>query len=311
MKTKKQVQFHEESSCDEVQARTSFTHSTDSSTGNKVTSMGLYAEISLQMPLSSPIVEDLCQQLVAFYQHPFPTQNVAYLPYYSGDGEKLRIRPVPRPISSSALEPSPTCSGRTVTLKDLIRRRSNSFNLKKRLQLAIRLASSVLQLYSSEWISDDWTSDEILFLEDENGDVSFDCPMVAGSLQKSYKIAAGCSSSNTNGLRLPSWCNTNSTMLSLGIALVELWNGQCFEELVQRELSRQKDDSKAVVEWIELACNLADGLQDNAMSGYAMAVRRCIRGVDHPEKSFEKAGYMEAVYAGVVCPLREVLTAFD
>lgn len=58
---------------------------------------------------------------------------------------------------------------------------------------------------------------------------------------------------------------------------------------------------------IRLAICLSDELKDNAGTEYESAIRRCVRGLGHAESTLNSKGYKEAVYAGVVVPLKDVL----
>ncbi|KAI9717098.1 MAG: hypothetical protein M1828_007431 [Chrysothrix sp. TS-e1954] len=91
---------------------------------------------------------------------------------------------------------------------------------RQRIVLSITLASSLLQLYQTQWLSSSWGKEEVLFLRDERDPAQFDVskPFLA---RQTYAYPA-----NPEVLE----CDGRQALLHLGIVLLELCFGQSLEE---------------------------------------------------------------------------------
>jgi len=252
----------------------------------------------------------LCQYLLRYITGKVPLPPYVHLKSIKYPSTCLKVSTILPKTSSPIPEYS---HHRTVTLKSLFNRRRFNLSLKACIQLAARLASSVLQLHASGWLDEEWDSTDISFLEGPDGNVFLDSPLATGRTQRDM--------SSGPPPMLPVWCGTNRTLLSLGIVLIELYHRRCFEDFEDEVYGSDADPSSIEYQRmhylppqdrrISLALKLADELKDNAVSEYEAAVRRCLRGLDYPEKSLDHSGYLEAAHVGIICPLKDALKAFD
>jgi hypothetical protein len=77
-----------------------------------------------------------------------------------------------------------------------------------------------MQLYDSEWLCEDWTSEDILFLD---GGVLIDKPLVRSCFPADSSVSTPKTKSRL--------IRRNKSLLSLGIALLELWYASPFQML--------------------------------------------------------------------------------
>lgn len=114
----------------------------------------------------------------------------------------------------------------------------------------------------------------------------------------------------------------NQSLLSLGIILLELWYWKRLEDLeeVPGESESEWDeggDGRGVGggKWDEIrahgvALDMIELLYDEAGSVYGDVVRRCVRGLDIKETSFDKEEFKKTFWGQVVNPLEENLRVF-
>lgn len=113
----------------------------------------------------------------------------------------------------------------TVSLAQVLR--DKSFRQEQRSRLGLKLASSVMQLHTTDWLTDFWSKDDILFLRSLDATVDFDGPLIRRSFETRNLGLTDISQS------LPKpWLNASIPCLfSLGIVLLELWYREVFENL--------------------------------------------------------------------------------
>ncbi|KAF2688849.1 hypothetical protein K458DRAFT_331478 [Lentithecium fluviatile CBS 122367] len=200
-------------------------------------------------------------------------------------------------IYPSKVPPTDTEAWSTLSLRSVLY--DPAFSRHSRLQLAVTLASSVLQLHETPWLSNNWGKDDILFIK-RAGKIAYDHPFVSQCF-------------NRTGLTQTSPCTSisamnriirNQTLYALGIALIELWYGKPLSALRKAEDQAEAD---AMTEW-NTAHRLVEELYNEAGEKYSDAVRRCIRcDFDRRASSLEDAAFQRAVYHGVVAQLKENL----
>jgi hypothetical protein len=113
----------------------------------------------------------------------------------------------------------------TVSLAQVLR--DKSFRQEQRSRLALKLASSVMQLHTTDWLTDFWSKNDILFLRSLDATVDFNGPLIRRSFETRNMDLTDISQS------LPKpWLNASIPCLfSLGIVLLELWYREVFENL--------------------------------------------------------------------------------
>lgn len=164
--------------------------------------------------------------------------------------------------------------------------------MRHRLELGIKLASSVMQLHDSGWLAEEWGREDVLFFN-RDGIVQVENPMVRWS----NRIPTMSAETVKRGV-----VQCNQTLLSLGIILIELYHGKCLEECkgVDGEYVGLGDGKTRHSE----AWSLVDLLYDDAGDLYGDAVRRCVRGLDHRESRLDEGGFKLEVFRKVLYPLQ-------
>jgi hypothetical protein len=175
------------------------------------------------------------------------------------------------------------------------------FAQQERLQLAITLASSVLQLHETPWLEESWGKDSIFFLN-RTGKTQYDQPFVSYHINHAILSSASAVPSQINCVI------RNQTLYALGVALIELYYRKPIAELHQDADGAQNtgDAFLDLVTEFRTADRLAEALLSEAGAKYSDAVRRCIRcDFDQRASSLEDAKFQKAVYQGVVAQLQE------
>ena len=215
-------------------------------------------------------------------------------------------------------------STQNITLKTLL---DNNINLtsRDRLILGTKLVATLLQLYRTPWLSDDWGREDIHFVKVHSKDTPsayFQEPFITrsfvpnGGLQATGNaptVGRQRSRRSPLSVRVP-------PLFSLGILLIELsyckpietlgpgvgLPGECDTGITQ---GMCEDDVKFCV-----ALRLLEPHNDQGMNyawtglRYANAVRRCIRcDLDVSEGEYDSDAFHAAVYQGVMEPLMQTL----
>jgi len=180
----------------------------------------------------------------------------------------------------------------TMSLDDVLRGRVR-LSTKQRLELGIKLASSVMQLHNSGWLAEEWGRKDVFFLLDSEGIATFENPLISWSNSISTTSAEKAE-------RTVVQCN--QTLLSLGIILIELYHGKCLEEC--SDIDSGDRGTAAQKTRHSRAWSLVDLLYDDAGDLYGDVVRRCVRGLDHRESSLDQKGFKLEVFQKVLYPLQ-------
>ncbi|KAI5781744.1 hypothetical protein DFH27DRAFT_580293 [Peziza echinospora] len=225
----------------------------------------------------------------------------------------------------SGLKPSPT-----VSLAQLLaewQSKGLQPTQKQRFQLAVQLATSVLQLHDTDWLSEGWGKDDIFFSAKElppnsppnyiSSEVRLDKPMV--------KRQFGGSSAPIPVLidqDSPIYCNR--FLFSLGVLLVEINFWASIESLYSEHMTSQgkipdqnssiatqnhhlsdaKADQTIKAWWSKLQDNNADGM-------FLDAVQACVNGMCLKGNQLLDDKFKSQVWHRVVTPLKKHLSYFD
>ncbi|KAL8994644.1 MAG: hypothetical protein Q9169_005445 [Polycauliona sp. 2 TL-2023] len=165
---------------------------------------------------------------------------------------------------------------------------------RARLQLAVTLASTALQLHTTPWLGDDWNGRSIRFRQG-----SIDQPYISRPFPRT-DVPVGQNPNATSCLI------RNQCMFGLGVLLLELSIG--------RPLEHYKDPGQPLTleDWASIT-RLVKNLNDEESIGYMTALDACISGNFGPqvrELSLENDTFRQAVYQVVVAPLEEDLSRY-
>ncbi|KAL1626536.1 hypothetical protein SLS54_002698 [Diplodia seriata] len=187
----------------------------------------------------------------------------------------------------------------TVTLEDILKDGAKiRLSKKDRYSLAVTVASSILQLHASPWIGDNWSKRDIMFyhtisshrsIDIENPHVSQKLMPLPGSVQP-----IGFSSKNT-------------TLLALGIILLELYFGKPCEQQMPENLYMGPDKSLALLctahRWYETD-------QEDLSAAFQSAIAHCLRCFADPSGSLQDSDFLQAAMEQIVLPLQDELCQF-
>lgn len=252
------------------------------------------------------IVETLCKHLYSLqtdYQGLWQKYPQGYL---VSDCIRLKICPVPS--TNLATPGSTNPQTQTTTLHELFLRPKFAFSVKIRVQLAARLASSVLPLYSSGWLEEDWSSRDIMFLQDGNGNPQVENPLAHKSMYSTQSPTTIDSPMSNQSVPLP--IKTTKILLSLGIVLGELHHKKCWEDFMSTQFPQDIDYSKMVPadRRFHIATKLHASLEDTmSHDAYREVLGWCVWGMpDIANTNFDEEYYKSAVYTRIVQPLQDM-----
>jgi hypothetical protein len=183
---------------------------------------------------------------------------------------------------------------------------------KVRLNLGVHLATATMQLHASEWLTERWGKQDILFLQRSiprlalDGTVIsirepvIDKPFVRRTFEPPSRQTNTVQATMTEPL-----VQCNNSLFSLGVVLMELWFERRIEDFGSgKNLSGVNDNSV-----YETARQYIGELLRVAGENYGIAVSRCLNGLSRPmeNKSLDCAIYKNAVHADIVCLLQKNL----
>ncbi|KAF2028401.1 hypothetical protein EK21DRAFT_69917 [Setomelanomma holmii] len=203
-------------------------------------------------------------------------------------------------------------SAEILTLEELLDRppvvngRRSKLSKKERYSLALTLASSVLYLNSTPWLTDQWAAKDILFHRTTTSarPVDIDRPHVAPTI---LEVTKGL----PNGQKARSFYNKNTVLLALAIALLELYFGTTVERYQEDELGAVDPSLHSNV-WMQcsMAHTWAEDAQEDLSAAFLSAVRHCLRCFSDPGASLQDSDFLQAAVEGIVLPLQEELHQF-
>ncbi|RGP65705.1 hypothetical protein FLONG3_9098 [Fusarium longipes] len=187
-----------------------------------------------------------------------------------------------------------------VTLKDIFegkRGLSPLISLAEKVQLALAIASSVLQLSKTPWLPDTLTSKNVHFFSRDDG-FSYRYPFLLRSFPAgTLELPNATSTSGWGSLN-------NPTLFALGILLLEIILGQSFEQLRPWDEKPIYGDHNGVIRNSIAAHKV---LQRVALinTAYQAVVQRCIDCTE--TRGLDEDGFRQEVYNEVVLELEAIL----
>ena len=191
---------------------------------------------------------------------------------------------------------------------------------KERLVLAVNLASSLLQLHATPWLSERWTKSDIVFLPPDKNSTenpvshssrlfNADEPYVSQTFMSCHLPTADEQAEDTPAPPV----HGNLNLLALGIILLELYFGQSIESKRQPEdlsngQANGSTDLNVARRW------LLDSYQRDMSNRYWMATNHCIHCFFDPmpkSTDLHDEDFRESVYQKIVLPLEEELQQWE
>jgi hypothetical protein len=173
-------------------------------------------------------------------------------------------------------------------------------------KLAVDLASSVLQLYKTPWLNDNWGKDDVYLVRRPGSSLN----TVYQHLFIYRKFSSFTAQPDSINQPPARSIIRNQTLFTLGILLIELLYGSSINELqTAQDLNCQGTPG---VVWCTAERLIEEEITLEAGQPYSDAVRRCIRcDFNRKTSSLDDQDFQQAVFDGVVAPLEKTLQRFN
>lgn len=172
-----------------------------------------------------------------------------------------------------------------------------------RLIIALTIASSVLQLYKTPWLRENWNKNDIKISESAK-DAYHEQTYISGSFPGTVCQTFTQENSLAHLAR-------NESLFALGILLIELCFGRPLETMRDdRDPLGANSVPDIMTDW-STAKRMMEAVDNEAGMRYGDVVRRCIYcEFDKRSTTLEDDGFRQAVYDGVVAPLEDDIRFF-
>lgn len=160
------------------------------------------------------------------------------------------------------------------------------------------LASSVLQLHATPWLSQSWDLNDIRLISNSTG---------PGTIGAAYISRSFGSAGAVQASPKPRSFVKNEPIFALGVALLELSYGQPLLSL-KTDADPKPSGGMALYTEYSIACRLVEEVGFREGVNYAAAAKRCIllRFETTGSTSLEDAPFQQLFWQGVVEPLRQL-----
>ena len=174
---------------------------------------------------------------------------------------------------------------------------------RDRLQIAVILASSVLQLDGTSWLKSGWSSDDIFFHHKNGQGSEYSYPYL--SWQRCCNTDMLCSLDN---LCISNHMIRSDVLLALGLTLLEL----CFGRTLADMRKPEDVDLNETATRLRTATRLHSRVYNEMGIPYGDVVRRCLYGIfDVQELNLDIEEVQQKVLDDVVTPLVDDLNNFN
>jgi hypothetical protein len=192
------------------------------------------------------------------------------------EGGQMGTFPCPNDTPAAIVQPSGLESyGNCVSLSQILQTSSNSIPWKPRLQLSLSLASSLLQLFQTPWLTQAWRKDALFFRVSDApcGPPSRGKRSAQPDLNRPFVV---CNFSGESPEVTAT--ETKAVLLELGIILLEIWHGMTLE--AHFGLDESENPAKPTKYFERLAQALEwEADWTNPMPGlFGESVSQCLRG---------------------------------
>lgn len=261
------------------------------------------------VPKDAVKIEDLCAALKQYEGSAQDQPVKGHLGYLPGDENLCHTI-----YHSHDRKPSSAEIQDSITVAELLNQQppwgSQDIKRPQRLEIALVMAKVVLQLHSCPWLKDDWTKEDIYFFRDRQGKIYLDSMALTS---KFYPVKLSTSLEPlASAMSHPSRKRTKSSLLSLGVLILEMWFNKSIESCYfgdrflgpdgkENEFTRFNTTQK----WQEQA--LEEGGIDFDSLTY-----RCVYGdFGAAKQDLNDEWLRKAVYQEVVQPLERILARYE
>ncbi|KAF2661222.1 hypothetical protein K491DRAFT_619878 [Lophiostoma macrostomum CBS 122681] len=261
------------------------------------------------VPKDAVRIEDLCAALKQYESSKQSQPAKGHLGYLPGEDNLCHTiyYSYDRVPSSADIQDS-------ITVAELLNQQPpwNSQNIKRpqRLEIALVMSRVVLQLHSCPWLKDNWTKDDIYFFRDRQGKLYLDSMALTSKFYPA-KLSASLEplASTTSH---PSRKRTKTSLLSLGVLILEMWFNKSIESCNFRDRFLGPDGEET--EFTKF--NTAQKWQEKALEEGGIDLDsltyRCVYGdFGAAKQDLNDEELRKAVYQEVVHPLERILARYE
>jgi hypothetical protein len=172
-------------------------------------------------------------------------------------------------------------------------------------RVAINLTLSVLQLYKTPSLDEQWSDNDVYFIQHLG--VPLSTPYEPPIVYRDFSSSTSAQSSSNQ--RAVGRVIRNQTLFTLDILLIEFLYGKTIEEL-QSPCDLECEGTPGVA-WCTAQRLIEEEIEFEAGSLYLDAVRRCVRcDFNRKESTLDDEAFQQAVFDGLVAPLEKTLQRF-
>jgi hypothetical protein len=244
-------------------------------------------------------IEDLCHKLKQ-------CNSPGYIGFLDDNHHKHYIQVFPL-----------TPQGEGISLAEILSRNEVSgqrpigleLGLRGKYELAVTLATSVLQLYATPWLDEHWSNKDVYFVQKRSE--SF--PAKYAYIQKAFDPPRVRAMSDPE-LSTPVIVRPairNETIFALGVSLIELSLGQTLGSFEMDIDLGPEGERSLITDWLIASRLLKEKIRYSEGDRYTKTIHRCINCVFDPlDPTLENAAFRQAFYDNAVVPLKEILDDF-
>ena len=190
----------------------------------------------------------------------------------------------------------------------------------QRLDIAVTLADSVLQLHQTPWLKEEWSKSDVHFFlhgVDKSNRPIIEHPYLSHFFQIPAKLNQSGPSETVKRIDFGHNQIINKSLFGLGIVLIELCLNQSIEELCSEFRDSNLPTFKGLLSAAELygvATSLIDRVYEEQGTQYGYVVQRCLKcefGVQDSKKQLDNDDFRALVYEGVLAPLEDDLKRYS
>ncbi|KAF1986003.1 hypothetical protein K402DRAFT_421580 [Aulographum hederae CBS 113979] len=195
-----------------------------------------------------------------------------------------------------------------ISLSDLLgapngKQNRTSLTRKQRYILAVTVASSIMQLHSTPWLSEQFGKKDIIFhhTDVDTNAIDIEHPYISPI---SRTTDAKPESEYGPPPAYTTYSNKNTVLLALGIMLLELYFGHTNEALEKADGA-----TDPLMMWAT-AHQWASTEKENLPAAFLDAITHCLRCFGDPSGSLEDAQFLQIAVEQIVLPLQEEFGRF-
>ncbi|KAL1881918.1 hypothetical protein Daus18300_000972 [Diaporthe australafricana] len=175
-----------------------------------------------------------------------------------------------------------------------------AIELLDKYEIALLLASSLLQLHTTSWLGELWSTEDIRFVPTKPNVALGDCAFLTKSFSPTVRDPQKVATTNSQYSARPLVIR-NESVFRLGVTLVEL-------SILATLQSQETDIDRDITELADFktAKRISDQIQRNNVRQWNDVVDICLRCGFHAAPDFSKKDFRQEFYQWVVAPLQKL-----